>query len=76
MQVSKTDFMSFLNCPKSLWLLKHKPEVYPHGEFSDYAKKIAAEGYEVEGFVKALISSRTDATAFSFQSEFQTDRGL
>ncbi|WP_106207130.1 DUF2779 domain-containing protein [Aliiruegeria haliotis] len=68
--------MNFLRCPKSLWLLKLKPEVYPHGEFSDYAKKIAAEGYEVEGFVKDLIASRPDATAFSFQSAFQADRGL
>ena len=47
MQISKTDFINFLNCPNSFWLLKHKPNKYPHGVFSDFAQKIAAEGYEV-----------------------------
>jgi hypothetical protein len=27
--------------------LKHKPDKYPHGEFSDYMKKLTFEGYEV-----------------------------
>lgn len=76
MQISKTDFIHYLSCPKSFWLLKHKPDLYPHGEFSDYAKKIAAEGYEVEEYVHALLSRQADAEHYSFQSVFQTDRGL
>ncbi len=75
-QISKTDFIHYLNCPKSLWLLKHKPDVYPHGEFSNYAKKIAAEGYEVEEHVQALLSDQPKAHTYSFQSIFQTERGL
>lgn len=76
MQISKTDFIQFLHCPKSLWLLKRKPEAYPYGEFSGYAKKLAAEGYEVEAYVRELIESRADADQFSFQTVFQTERGL
>ncbi|UWR03468.1 DUF2779 domain-containing protein [Ruegeria conchae] len=76
MRTSKTDFIQFLHCPKSLWLLKHKPDKYPHGEFSDYAKKIAEEGYEVEEQAQALVGAQSDATAFSFQNEFITARGL
>ena len=76
MQISKTEFIQYLHCPKSLWLLKHKPDDYPHGEFSDYAKKLAAEGYEVEAYVRQLIESGEDAACFSFQTVFQTDRGL
>ena len=61
---------------KSLWLLKHKPGQYPHGEFSDYMKKLTAEGYQVEAYVQALLNSRPDAASYSFQSVFQSPRGL
>lgn len=76
MQISKTDFIQYLHCPKSLWLLKHKPDVYPYGEFSDFAKKIAAEGYEVEAHVRQLIEAGEDAALFAFQTVFRTERGL
>lgn len=74
--ISKTDFIQYLNCPKSLWFLKHKPEEYPHGEFSDYARKIAAEGYEVEALAQAYLAAQDDAGHYKYQSEYQTDRGL
>lgn len=76
MQLSKTDFIQFLNCPKSLWLLKHRPDVYPHGDFSDFMKKIAAEGYEVEEQVHAHLDAQPDASTYSSQAIFQTDNGL
>ena len=47
--------MRYLQCPRSLWLLKHKPEVYPHKVFSDFLKKIAREGYEVERYAQMLF---------------------
>ncbi len=76
MQISKTDFIQYLHCPRSIWLKKHKPDAYPHGEFTDYAKKLVAEGHEVEGYVRDLISARDDADRFSFQSVFEAKRGL
>ncbi|EAV44215.1 hypothetical protein SIAM614_15490 [Stappia aggregata IAM 12614] len=74
--LSKTDFIQFLNCPKSLWLMQRKPEVYPEGEFSEYAKKLAAEGYLVEDYVRQLVQGWPDAAAYSFQDVFETDEGL
>ena len=74
--LSKTDFIQFLNCPKSLWLKKRKPEVYPEGEFSEYAKKLSAEGYLVEDYVRQLVRGRPDAAAYSFQVVFETGEGL
>ena len=53
--LTKTDFVHYLQCPRSLWLLKHKPEIYPHKEFSDFLKKITREGYEVEGYAQQLF---------------------
>ena len=76
MYLSKTDFVHFLRCSKSLWFLKHKPDQYPHGEFTDYMRKITNEGYEVESYVKGLIQSKPDADLYSFQSEFKTAGGL
>ena len=53
--LTKTDFMRYLQCPRSFWLLKHKPEVYPHKKFSDFLKKIVREGYEVERYAQMLF---------------------
>lgn len=76
MQISKTDFIQYLHCPKSLWLMTHKPDAYPQGEFSEFAKKLEAEGREVEAYVRELINGREDANRFTFQSVFKTERGL
>ena len=76
MQLSKTDFLQFLHCPKSLWLLRRKPELYQLGPFSDYLQKIVTEGYEIEAHVEEYLSVQTDADKYSFQSVFQTKAGL
>ena len=39
-------------------------------------KKLTAEGYEVEAIVQKLIKNEPDAASYSFQSVFQTQRGL
>lgn len=54
----------------------HKPEVYPKGEFSNYMKKIAQEGNEVERYVKQLLSSQVDSDRYSFQEVFRTKNGM
>ena len=54
--LTKTDYIHYLQCPKSLWLLKRKPEIYPHKDFSDFLKKITREGYEVEEYAQRLFT--------------------
>lgn len=76
MSFSKTDFTRYLQCPESLWLLKHRPDDYPHGEFTDYAQKLAAEGTEVEEHARRLIEASDDAGRYSFQTVYETERGL
>ncbi|MEW8052991.1 MAG: DUF2779 domain-containing protein [Candidatus Thiodiazotropha sp.] len=75
MQITKTDFIQYLNCPKSLWLLKKDPDHYPHGEFSTFMQKLVREGYEVERFVQQFFESAGDRKV-NFQAEFTTDDGL
>lgn len=57
LQLTKTDFIQYLNCPESLWLLKNKPEEFPSGEFSLFLEKLIKEGYEVEEYAKQLFTT-------------------
>lgn len=75
MQLTKTDFIQYLNCPKSLWLLKHDPDNYPKGEFSAFLEKLTREGYEVEEYVQLYFQDSYNRS-ISFQSEFETNDGL
>jgi CRISPR/Cas system-associated exonuclease Cas4 (RecB family) len=75
MQLTKTDFIQYLNCSKSLWLLKHDPGSYPPGDFSAFLQKIAREGYEVERYVRDFFEAEADR-AVSFQRVFETEDGL
>lgn len=53
--LTKTDFKEFLLCSKSLWLQKKRPEQYVAGEFSLFLKKLIADGYEVERYVRGMF---------------------
>jgi hypothetical protein len=75
MQFTKTDFIQYLNCRKSLWWLKHEPETYPHGEFSAFLQKLTREGYEVEGHVRRFFEN-DGGRDVSFQQVFETEDGL
>lgn len=74
MQLTKTDFIQYLNCPKSLWWLKHEPDAYPHGEFSVFLQKITREGYEVERYVRQFFAD--EGREVDFQTVFETEDGL
>lgn len=75
MELTKTDFVQFLNCPKSLWLRKHAPDEYPKGKFSAFMQKLTREGYEVERQVHDFFKAEQDRNA-DFQKVFRTDDGL
>jgi CRISPR/Cas system-associated exonuclease Cas4 (RecB family) len=74
-QLTKTDFIQYLNCPKSLWLLKVAPDEYPRGEFSVFLQKLVREGYEVERYVRQFFDDHATRSA-EFQSSFETEDGL
>lgn len=74
-QLTKTDFTQYLNCPKSLWALKREPDTYLHGEFSVFQQKLTREGYEVERYVRQYFDA-IDERVVDFQRVFETDSGL
>lgn len=74
-QLTKTDFIQYLNCPKSLWLLLNAPDEYPHGEFSVFLQKLTREGYEVERYVRQFFDN-AEGRAADYQRVFETEDGL
>ncbi|MBW8201174.1 hypothetical protein [Flagellimonas abyssi] len=92
MQLTKTDYIQYLNCPESLWLFKNKPDEYPNGEFSLFLQKLIDEGYEVEEFAQKLFPHGIKLPEFGtpkdtedalendgvcfFQAAFKTDIGV
>ena len=75
MQLTKTEFIQYLNCPKSLWLLLNAPDEYPQGEFSVFLQKLTREGYEVERYVRQFFENAESRVA-DFQRVFETEDGL
>lgn len=75
MKFTKTDYIQYLNCPNSLWLLKRNPDHYPYGEFSTFMQKLVREGCEVERYVRQFFES-TGGRDVSYQTEFKTKDGL
>ncbi|MFL1013262.1 DUF2779 domain-containing protein [Flavisericum labens] len=92
MELTKTDFIQYLNCSESLWLLKNKPKDYPSGEFSLFLQKLIDEGYEVEEQAKKLFPNAFSISEFGtpedtlrafaedntifFQAALKTDTGV
>lgn len=76
MRLSKSDFLDYLHCDKSLWLKKRKPEVVSAPPLSEHGQAIVADGYAVEAQFKGLIAQRSDARGFDFQRVFTTESGL
>lgn len=74
-QLTKTNFIHYLRCSKSLWVYKRDPENYPQGSFSTFLQKLAREGYEVEKYVRDFFAAE-DRRKVEFQRTFTTKDGL
>lgn len=83
MLLTKSDFLQYLNCPENLWLQKHKPDLCPIEELSEYDKKLIDDGYHVELIAQQLYPHAKqdvsqdkimgdDASVF-FQTSFRTE---
>ena len=59
MQLSKTDFLEYLQCPKNFWLMKNEPESYVAREVTGFEQTKMDEGYEVERLARSLFSGGT-----------------
>jgi hypothetical protein len=55
MKLSKTDFISYRECPNNVWVKLHAPEEYSKFETSDFEKSLAVMGNEVERLARGMF---------------------
>jgi len=53
--------------------ITHKPHDYAFGEFSTFQQKLTREGYEVEAYVRQLVSTYSNSHEYDFQREFEAE---
>ena len=74
MQLTKSEYMQFLHCPKSFWWSKCHPEDDPEWESSGFLQKLISESEEVKQHVHKYFKSRKRKV--QFQVDFETKDGL
>jgi len=55
MKLSKTDYISWRECRKNVWVKWHKPDIYGQFELSDFEKALAVLGNEVEELARGMF---------------------
>ncbi len=63
MLISKTTFLSFLECPKNVWLQIHRPDLVGDVEFSDFELHLMEQGNEVEIEARKLFPEAVHITS-------------
>lgn len=57
MKLTKTDFISFLECPNNAWVKIHKPEEYAKFPLSEFEQSLVTMGNEVEELARGMFPS-------------------
>lgn len=74
--LTKTDFLSYLSCDKSLWLKKNKPSSYKVTKKSKYEEKLSDEGYKVQNEIQKYLTKKPNAKQYCFEKPYKTSDGL
>ena len=53
--LSKTDFISYRECSKNVWVKHHKPEVYDSFPISEFEQSLGEMGNEVERLARGMF---------------------
>src|SRR3989344_5515972 len=61
--VSKTTFLSFLECPRDVWLRIHRPDEVGKCELSDFELHLLEQGNEVEAEARKLFPDAVQITS-------------
>ncbi len=54
--LSKTDFISYRECAKNVWVKWHKPGIYSNFPISDFERSLGEMGNEVEKLAQGMFS--------------------
>ena len=72
--ISKTTFLSFLECPKDTWLRMHRPDEVGTCEPSDFELHLLEQGNEVEAEARKLFPDAVLITATGDDALTDTER--
>ena len=61
LRISKSQYVSYCQCPKILWLRKHRPELIPE----DTSNERTIVGNEVGELAKGLFGDHVDVTVMN-----------
>ena len=74
--LTKSDFLDYRHCAKSLWLKKRKPDAIQWPAPSLFDRMLMQDGYRVEEEVKKLVTGWGDGSSCEFQVDFQCPPNL
>lgn len=74
--LTKSDFLNYRHCAKSLWLRKRKPDAVRWPAPGLFDRLLMQDGYKVEAKVKEMVAAWPDADAYQFQADFKSSDGL
>src|SRR5882724_10073206 len=72
--ISKTTFLSFLECPKDIWLRLHRPDEVGTCDLSDFELHLVEQGNEVEAEARTLFPDAVLITATGEDAVSDTQR--
>ncbi len=73
--LTKSDFIKFIQCPKYLWLYKHRKDLIPT-EISTSLQAIFDEGYHIESYAYKLFPAGIDAQVEGFKESISKTKKL
>ena len=74
--LTKSDFLDYRHCAKSLWLRKRKPDAVSWPAPGLFDQLLMQDGYKVEAVVKEMVADWPHADACQFQADFKSPDGL
>ena len=73
--LTKSDFIKFIQCPKYLWLYKHRKDLIPE-EIDESLQRIFDEGYHVESYAYKLFPGGVNAQVGGFAESIKRTKEL
>ena len=73
--LTKSDFIKFIQCPKYLWLYKHRKDLLPE-EIDENLQRIFDEGYHIESYAYKLFLGGISAQAGGFAESIAKTKKL
>lgn len=73
--LTKSDFIKYLQCPKYLWLHKHRKDLIPT-EVDENLQKVFDTGYEIESYAYKLFPGGAEAQVAGFNESIARSKQL